>query len=830
MKKIATLPAILLFVFVTKSQTKIKQAAAYAIIGKVIDSITQKPLEYATISVFTKGNTKPIRGAAADSKGNFFINNVASGSYRVVVGFVNYSSNTYNAVVSRQNSVANLKTVYLKKKSGLLETVKITGPPPKLIENKIDKIVFYADQDITSQGGVALDLLKKVPMVSVDIDGNVELAGSSGIRFLIDGKPSTAFGNNITDVLQSMPASQVKSIEVITNPSAKYDAQGFGGIINIVLKKNTASGINGNLSLTVGSIIENSAFNFNARKNNFGFNAFINANARRGIQSSNTYNRTSNDAKDSLIESLNQNGNSTFRRHGIEAGLGFDWSYNKKNNFSGNINYNIYADSTEGLYNQSQVVTSYPAGNILSVNNSNNFYNNRSSYHGVDASLDYKRTFNKEGRSLDLAINSSFGKDAYRENNSEFQLPADKLNYGTNNNNPGKESEVEYKVDYEEPVSKNVILNAGGKFTVSDLNTSSKVFVYTNQTGNYLYDTALSNSLQYHQVISAAYAEISFSAGKLFDATIGGRFERTDIRSSYLNLQQPSYKPGYNTFVPSIFFLKNLSEKQTLKLSFTRRIERPEYSDLNPFINTSDPNNVISGNPFLMPEIGNRIELSYNRDFHSKGSFNLTAFYRTSNDNIQSYVVYHPTLKIGDSIYSNVAVSTRENIGLEKNTGLSLFGNINFTKHFSVRLNTFAFYRHTINQLDTNYNSKSFNYRFNINTSYEFTKNFAAEFFGNFNSARHEVQGSYPSFVSYSIALRKQFWKKTGSLAITATNPFNKYTNKQTLLEGPSFKVNALQKVYFRSIGINFTWKFGNLDFKKTKDENPINLGTNDKE
>jgi len=156
--------------------------------------------------------------------------------------------------------------------------------------------------------------------------------------------------------------------------------------------------------------------------------------------------------------------------------------------------------------------------------------------------------------------------------------------------------------------------------------------------------------------------------------------------------------------------------------------------------------------------------------------------------------------------------------------GISLFGNVNFTKKLNVRSNIFIFHRHTINALDAGYNSNSFNYRFNLNTSYQFTKNLAGEFFGNFNSARHEAQGSYPSFTSYSIALRKQIWKKKGSLAFTANNPFAKYVSQKTLLFGPGFSVTSLRKIPFRSFGINFTWKFGKLEFKKIKEENPINL------
>ena len=182
----------------------------------------------------------------------------------------------------------------------------------KLIDNKIDKLVFNAEKDLSSVGGVATDILKKVPQVSVDVDGNVELSGSSSIRFLINGKPSTAFGSSITDVLQSIPASQIKSIEVITNPGAKYDAQGLGGIINIILKQNTARGINGNLSMTVGTRFENGSFNFNARKGNFGFNAFVSGNARLAVTTPTTSLRTSADTSTGNKALLAQDGSNRF--------------------------------------------------------------------------------------------------------------------------------------------------------------------------------------------------------------------------------------------------------------------------------------------------------------------------------------------------------------------------------------------------------------------------------------------------------------------------------------------------------------------------------------
>jgi outer membrane receptor protein involved in Fe transport len=326
--------------------------------------------------------------------------------------------------------------------------------------------------------------------------------------------------------------------------------------------------------------------------------------------------------------------------------------------------------------------------------------------------------------------------------------------------------------------------------------------------------------------VYALYSEISFPVGKIFDAKLGGRYERTNIESYYSNAQSKVDIPGYNTFVPSVFLSKKIGDDQQIKLSYSKRIERPDFRDLDPFINTSDPKNITAGNPYLQPEIGNRFELGYNIDFNKIGSIMISGFYRTSNHDIQSYLVYYPSLKVGDSTYTNVSVSTRENVGLEKDLGINFFANVNMSSKFSVRTNVFAFKRHTLNAIDPGYDARSTNFRMNINMSYQFSNTLVAEFFGNFNSPRHEVQGRYPSFTSYSFAIRKQFWKKNGSLALTALNPFNEYVKQTTVLHGPDFVQTSFRKIPFRSIGLNFTWKFGKLEFKKDKEENNSNLNS----
>ena len=814
-------PLILLNIyFIAHGQENAKAALDGRITGKVIDSASKSPLAFATVSLYQQGTYTIVGGTTTGNNGQFKLTGIKSGVFTMVIEFVGYHSVSINNIyITKTSPSVELNNIVLSSSTKNLKDITITGKKPT-IENKIDKIVFNVEKDITSQGGVATDVLKKVPQVTVGIDGSVELLGSSNIRFLINGKPSSVFGSNITDVLQSIPASQIKSIEVMTNPGAKYDAQGLGGIINIILKQNTAKGINGNLSLTAGTRMENGSLNFNARKGNLGLNAFLSGNVRLPASTPLHAVRISQDTLEKTEVFLQQDGTSTFSRHGIQSGMGFDWTFMKKNSIFGSFNYFHFGNASNGYTNQYQV-TSDPAvpGNIISEYANINRFTNTFHNETVDFSLNYKRTFAKKDQELDILLTSSLANRFNGSSSNQFLQPQDSLYYGTNGNNPGKENETRAQLDYTHPLNEKVLAGIGAIFTSNDINSKSNIYLLDPYSGEYIFNTVISNHLNYHQKVYALYSEISFPVAKLFDAKIGGHYERTEIASYYSNAQQQNITSGYNTFVPAIYFLKKLSDKQTLKLSYSKRIERPDYGELNPFINTSDPKNITAGNPHLLPEIGNRFELSFNQNLGNAGSIMATFFHRINHNDIQPFIVYYPTLQVGDTIFRNVYVTTPQNIGTEKNTGLNLFGEINAGSKLTFRSNLIFFYRYTINTQDQGYNSHSFNYRFNLNGTYHFKNDFTAEFFGSFNSARHEAQGRYPSFTNYSIAVRKQFWSRNGSLALSLVNPFNEYVKQTTELFGPNFAYTGTKKIPFRAISLNFTWKFGKLEFKKEKED-----------
>jgi hypothetical protein len=297
--------------------------------GKIYDKSNMQPLEYATVSVINRQSSKVITGAVADTRGAFVISDIPFGTYRVDIDYIGYEKITIDSInLSSSRRSVSLGTISLSPSTFNLQGVNVVGDKP-VVESKIDKIIYNASNDITSQGGLAIDVLKKVPQVTVDINGNVELQGNSNIRFLINGKPSSVFGNNVSDALSSIPASQIKSVEVITNPGAKYDSQGTGGIINIILQNDRMQGVNGSINLSAGSRLENGSANLNFRHNNFGVNAFFSGNAQLKSEMPFSQQRVATDTTLKEITTLTQEGHSDFERNGFRSGIGFDWNLSK---------------------------------------------------------------------------------------------------------------------------------------------------------------------------------------------------------------------------------------------------------------------------------------------------------------------------------------------------------------------------------------------------------------------------------------------------------------------------------------------------------------------
>ena len=727
--------------------------------------------------------------------------------------------NVFQVVAQRQkDSLSRHGDTSQPKKVTTMQAVTVTATRG-LVENKLDKTVYNVEKDVTSLGGVATDVLKKVPMISVDVDGNVDIMGNSNILFLINGRPSSIFGNNLADALQSIPASQIRSIEVITSPGAKYDAEGTAGIINIILKDNKINGVNGNISVTGGSRLENGSFNLNARHGNVGMNAFFSGNAQLPSTTRNSSARYSYDSTGALVSNLQQNGSSRFLRNGFESGLGVNWDIDKRNTLSAGMGWDNFGNQSRGSYQQQETDYSPPAAgpvdDIFSLVQSNS----RFRAHSLDWNLRYKRTFAREDRELDISLDGSYGSNVSSYGQVQSLPSGDSVYSGSAGISSGRDRETNVRLDYTEPFGEKVRLETGGRVQVRRITSNSPVYTLDDLTGLYPYDMPQSDSLSYDRDVYAGYVSMTFPAFHFLDVKGGIRYERTETDAIFSEVSNSSI-PGYNTVAPSLILSHPFPGDQTLKISYGKRIQRPDYRSLNPYVNASDPKNLSRGNPFLQPEIANNIDLTYSKSFAEGSALNVVLFYHRSDHDIQPFIEYYSNFSLGDSTYTDVSVNTPMNVGAENNYGVNIYGSVPLGKRLNLRTNISVFDRYITTGSLGGSAVNSFNYRINLNATYQLASTFVLEFFGNFNSARNEIQGRYPSFTSYNFAARKQFWKKKASIAFTTTNPFGEYVKQATQVTGANFTLNSLRQIPYRSFGLNVTYKFGRLEFKKDKEEN----------
>ncbi|PKB18525.1 outer membrane beta-barrel family protein [Flavobacterium sp. 5] len=799
------LSLFLLFSFTAVAQLSIVKGK---ITGKVIDSETKLPIEMAIVSIYRIGETSAFYDLSTDRNGVFSINNLLNGDYRITIDFISYQTLVLNSVIIKPTAIAvNLGNVLLVSSSNELDEVKIVAKTATL-QNKIDKMVYNTSNDLTSQGGVATDVLKKIPMVSIDIDGNVELQGNTNIRFLINGKSSSIFGASVSEALQSIPASQIKSVEVITSPGAKYDASGTGGIINIVLKESKIQGINSSINLSAGTRLENGSFNLNARKGNFGVGIYFSGNKQLKTITKSSSDRVSyNIAKDS-IDRLYQNGVSPFTRSGYQTGVNFNWSITEKNELTATLGYNYFANNTSGMISQNQI-SSLSDGTIFSEiiserNATSNFKNK-----ATDWSLGYKKAFEKEDQELNVLITSSYGRSANGAGQQTSYQDAAYSTSGLQSTNPGQDHQVELSLDFVRPIVKGFTLDIGSKIALEDINNN----VVTDTLavdGSYVNNQGQTYGFKYKRNIYAAYLSSTFSLFNNFlVGNAGLRYERTNTTANFVRVTIPDY----NIFAPSFTVQHQFSDDNSIKFAYNYRIERPDYEELNPFFNISDPHNISVGNPFLKPEISNRYELGYNKNFNNGANLYLSGYYRYNTDDIQPLTTFHSTLTINGTDYTDVTLTQRYNIGSQTNIGASVFGSISVYEKLNLR-STIEFGERT-NTAPGLGSVSGFVYRANLNLSYQFEPTMMGEIFGNYRSSQKNLRGERPASFLYNIAVRKQFLNKNASVGITMTNPFSKYLNQRSTSYGESFNQVNVKEVPVQSFGISFSYKFGKLEFKK---------------
>ncbi|RNI25786.1 TonB-dependent receptor domain-containing protein [Rufibacter latericius] len=793
---------------VTASGGGVQRMASGKISGVVMDSTTNKPVEFATVSLVNAATGKPIDGTVTDDRGRFTLSRVAFGTYSVSVSFIGYESFTRTGVtVSDKDSEVVLGRIVLKPVQNKLKEVTVVGEKP-LVEDKVDRMVYNAEQDITNIGGNASDVLKKVPSLTVDLDGNVQLRGSANVRVLINNKPSSIMANSVADALKQIPSDMIKTVEVITSPSAKYDAEGTAGIINIITKKNTMYGVNGSVSTSVGTRNSNGNANVNVRRGKVGFNASLGTHQQYNGKNESELHRITN--PDTEGEStLNQLGESKRRGGGVYGQIGFDADLDSLNTVTGGVNVYRGYGRNQGLQHSqtSRANTFQEIENVMRGRNKNG---------SVDLNLGYTHIF-KPQQELSVLAQWNKGANTSATDQDIFLNQNYALDTLLRNTNDGSNREMTFQVDYVHPFQNKTQLEIGTKGILRHAESDA---LYRSIRLSTEAEQLRPNQFTYDQDVYSTYASYGFKFLKNYNVKSGARFEYTNIDGQYIQPYQDPFTDNYYNFIPNILISRTI-KSQTFRVGYTQRIQRPQIWYLNPYVNIIDAKNVSFGNPELEPELSHSYEFGYSNYFKTS-SINLSLYWRQTNNAIESFrrVVGEPgALQPSDEVLwqqKDVAYTTYYNIGKNATYGLSFSGNTKPVPKWNIggsfNLNYIKLQSNVADRIQSN---AAMQYSVNANSGYDFGKGLAAQFFGSFSSPRPSIQGKFSGFYYSSFSVRKELWEKKGTLSIGVDNPFSKTIQFKSELANDYFLQNSINQNYNRSVRVSFSYRFGKMEMNQ---------------
>lgn len=761
--------------------------------GKITDLNDGKKLEFANISIVNTKWNKVIEGTISNEDGKFNFSGILIGDYILQIKYLGYKLKEVEFKLTKKNPDINLKEIGLEIDSKLLGEITIDEQKP-IYESKLDKIIYNAENDDAGASEDATDVLRKAPLLSVDFDGNVELRGSKNIKYLLNGKASSFLNGDLSSALQMIPADQVKSVEIITSPGAKYDGEGDAGIINIITKKKAIDGYKATLNGSFGTRSNRNSFNLTLGKGRFSLSARANAWYSWPRDGENTYIRKDwGENPDTNI--LTNDGESRSQWMGYRAGVDMYYDINAFNSISSDIGYrgrNTPSESSTLL----EYTTNDP---LLSYSDSSNV-DSKQKTNNIDWNTTYIKTF-EDNEDKELSISYQIG--AKIKNRSTIINELDNT-VNLENINDETNTEQTLQIDYTHPVGEHRI-EVGGKVIYRDqkmdyntLDLISSDYIFNPETFNY------------SQNVNALYLSSKLQLINDFSLLAGFRYENTVINGDWENKSNEEFTNSYDNYLPNLTFSKKLSTGKSLKISYNNRIGRPSSSYINTNTNLTNNKNITIGNPNLTPMLTEQVELGYN-SFGKKYQGSYYLYLKDSKDMFESVV----------NISNDTSITSYQNIGQVKYYGFNYYGSLRFD---NLTLRT-GFNIYSYESEDDRFNNRSaILYDYNFGFTIKFKNNWKAESFAFTRSPSQTLQGSSTSFSMMSFGIKKDFKNKRGSLGIKIIEPFAKNGQKvfTTELEGDNFSQISERKVLFTSIGISFKYTFGKLNFKSSKAKSTI--------
>lgn len=772
---------------------KFKNKGNGSISGRVVVNSTNKPLAYATVYVYTVEDSSLVSGGKSKSDGVFKIESLGYGKYYICIKFIGFEKKSYNHIhLSSGSPNADLGDIHLDEDASMKDEVVVEAKK-RAVEYKIDRKVVNVDKNLAASSGTAVEVLQDVPSIQVDIEGNVQLRGSSGFIVMIDGKPSIL---EPSDALRQIPASAIENIEIITNPSAKFDPDGATGIVNIVMKKQKYQGTSGLMSFDIGQYNKlggNILLNY---KNDF-YNFFIGADYRGGDRPGTSINRnetTVDDLEKFIYSEGDRNWNRT--HYGVRAGLDLDLSDNDKLTFQARYGAREMESTNQLAYSE-----------WTSLEPEKNYYNSDQYWkRGGDnysLSLDYIRTF---GKMHNLTAQFDYRKNNGDEESKDEMFDFDNImTFGAFNTEDGPSQRLKTKIDYTLPIGEDFKYEAGYQSRIGVSEDITGTYDYDFDNHEYFLLEEYSHSIEYRRNIHSLYTMFS---GMVDDFGFQGglRGEYTD-RKITLRGEDETFTIDRWDLFPTLHFSYKFNEDLQVITSYTKRIDRPRGWHLEPFITKSDAFNLRQGNPDLKPEYIDSYELGLLK-YVGSNSLSLEGFYRRTVNKIERI----KTLVEGED---DLFMNTTDNVGTDYSLGAEIMFDYQLFEFWETLLSGSA-YQYKIESViqGKEKNLESFNWNSRWKNTFQVFKTTTFEFTLRYNSASVSSQGTREGFLEAGLAIRQDLFEKKFSATLQIRDLFASRNHEHTTT-GDSYYIYSYFEGEAPVLALTLKYNFNNFKQKR---------------
>lgn len=771
--------------------------------GKLTEAYQSHAIEYGNVILFRQKDSVMVNGTISGPKGDFVLEKIPMGRYYAVFQFIGFESKTISDLTfNPRNPVIDLGEIKLSPTATSLQGVEITAERDMMLAN-LDKRVITVDKDLTGIGGTAVDIMQNIPSVTVDIEGNVKLRGSSNVLILIDGRPTGLQDLSSSDILQQIPANTIERIEVITNPSVRYDPDGTSGIINIVLKRRSLEGLNGMIQANYSPPDRfSSGINLNYRAEKFNYSAsydnrLSNFESKSWMERTTTYNE--------MTTLLNQDGqyNMNMRMH--LGNLGFDYMPNRYNTFSATVRYRNFLNNDNGmLFNKT-----YSEDNTL-LRQFDRGSESERTMKSFNYNLSYRLTTKRQGEELtaDLIINNNAMRRIEEINQEDVISSLFAVKQQSRSRNTNKAGT--FRLNYIRPIDENSRFEGGLSSNIKFLNMRYNYDWWDSDNTNWIQDDNLSNYFEMDENIHAIYGIYAGMSGK-FKYQVGLRGE-VSVTNGKQILSNETFRNDYVTAYPSVHLVYNFANNQDIQLSYSRRVSRPRHWFLNPYKDFSDSLNIRTGNPELTPEFTGSWDISYVLS-KNRNSLTGSVFYRRTTDMIQRVSRLY-----GDGITWN----TWENITDGRSIGIELIGAYEVNK--SIRLNAnFSYFNQVINAYESSdykiERSEDYTWNTRLNAQFTILKNSTLQLSGNYSAPTIMAQGKMKEMYSADIAWRTDFLDRKATFSLRLSDIFN--TRKFSAeTYGIGFNTVSERKMQSRMLWIGLSYRWNNYQRQRERNNN----------